>query len=225
VRIDGVLIVGTVAAGSQHAIGWRAREPAAQLVSALRAIFDRQQLAIIAGGGLHEPLHGLAFFAAGADLALIDSGLVFSGPGLIKRINEAIIAEQVRVGVPASDGLLPDGITSPARFAWFWIWLMGLAMFFGGILALGIAGTRVVLPYDEHFVGLTRAQLDAINPRLLAFMTHDRGTLAGTMLAVGILYSGLGWHAVRRGYHWAWVAVLASALTGFFSFFSFFGFG
>jgi hypothetical protein len=82
-----------------------------------------------------------------------------------------------------------------------------------------------VLPYDEHFVGLSRAELDAINPRLLAFMTHDRVTLAGTMLTVGILYSGLGWHAVRRGYHWAWVAVLASGMTGFFSFFTFLGFG
>lgn len=88
-----------------------------------------------------------------------------------------------------------------------------------------IATTRVVLPYDESMAGLTRDQLVEINDRLLDFMRHDRVTLAGTMLSVGILYLTLAWYGIRRGVHWAWVTIIASALSGFFSFFSFLGFG
>ncbi|HVX60060.1 MAG TPA: hypothetical protein VHC19_05660, partial [Pirellulales bacterium] len=109
--------------------------------------------------------------------------------------------------------------------AWFWALMMGLSMLIGGTLAMLIATTRVVMPYDESMAGLTRQQLAEVNERLLSFMTHDRVTLAGTMLAVGILYSALAWCGIRRGVHWAFVTVVASALAGFVSFFSFLGFG
>jgi hypothetical protein len=56
-------------------------------------------------------------------------------------------------------------------------------------------------------------------------MTHDRVTLAGTMVAIGALYVGLSLYGVRRGLHWARQAVYVSAFTGFASFFLFLGFG
>lgn len=102
---------------------------------------------------------------------------------------------------------------------------MGIAMLVGGVMALVIALTRVVMPYDEQFVGMTRGQLAQVNDNLLPFMTHDRVTLAGTMLAVGVLYTALSWCGIRRGWHWAHVAVITSAFSGFFTFFGFLGFG
>jgi len=39
------------------------------------------------------------------------------------------------------------------------------------------------------------------------------------------MYCGLSWFGVRRGLHWARVAVEASAFVGFASFFLFLGFG
>ena len=150
----------------------------------------------------------------------IDSGLVFAGPGLPKRINEAILYRQLKT---------ESAPTSPPRRvfgeSWFWALLMGLSMLLGGVLAMLLAVTRVVLPYDEALAGLTREELAAVNERLLAFMTHDRVTLSGTMLAVGILYTVLAWFGIRRGIHWAWLTVVVSALAGFVSFFSFLGFG
>jgi len=83
----------------------------------------------------------------------------------------------------------------------------------------------VVMPYDEMISGLSRAEIAAINPRLLHFMSHDRVTLAGTMLAVGILYAMLSFYGSRRGMHWAYVAIVVSSLAGFLSFFLFLGFG
>ena len=74
-------------------------------------------------------------------------------------------------------------------------------MIVGGVLAWLIAATRVVLPYDEAFIGMTRAQLHAANGRLLAFMAHDRVTLAGTMISIGVLYAGLAWGGMRRNHH------------------------
>lgn len=218
-RCDGVLLLGRRHEGERLLIGEPLRAPVLELVSALRARFAAG-FAIIAGGGVHEPAQALALRDAGADLVRIDTGLVFSGPGLIKRANEALVARQAN-----SRELEIAEVPPASQRAWFWLWLMGLAMFGGGALALAIAGTRVVLPYDEQFVGMTRDELDAINPRLLPFMSHDRVTLAGTMLALGILYSGLAQHAVRRGFHWAWVAIIASAVAGFLSFFLFLGFG
>lgn len=219
IACTGVLISGEVQEGTNRLLGAPARAAALALTQQLRAVFTPEECALVVGGGVHEPEQALELFAAGADLVLVDSGLVFSGPGLIKRTNEGLLV----ANHPCSAS--PPAPEPAPRTAWYWIWLLGLAMLIGGALALGIAGTRVVLPYDEHFVGMTRAELAALNPRLLDFMTHDRVTLAGTMLALGILYSGLGWHGVRRGYHWAWVAVLSSALVGFFSFFLFLAFG
>lgn len=98
-------------------------------------------------------------------------------------------------------------------------------MVVGGLMALIIAATKVVLPYDESFLGMTRDQLPAINPHLLDFMAHDRISLAGAMVAIGLLYLGLSLYGIRQGLHWARQSVLISALTGFASFFLFLGFG
>jgi hypothetical protein len=108
---------------------------------------------------------------------------------------------------------------------WFWTALMGAGMALGSALALWIAATKVVLPYDEGFVGKSREQLHDINPRLLAFMAHDRVSLAGTMVTIGVLYLQLSLFGVRRGLHWAAVAIFASAFAGFATFFLFLGFG
>jgi hypothetical protein len=71
---------------------------------------------------------------------------------------------------------------------------------------------------------MSREQLASINDRLLSFMAHDRVSLAGTMIAVGVFYLGLALYGIRRGLHWAWVTVLSSAFSGFASFFLFLAF-
>jgi dihydroorotate dehydrogenase len=108
---------------------------------------------------------------------------------------------------------------------WIWIASLGFGMLIGGGLAWIVAATRIVLPYDEAFVGLSRSELEAVNDRLLAFMSHDRVTLAGSMLATGVLYAGLALYPLRRGEVWAWRTVIWSGSVGFASFLLFLGFG
>lgn len=216
---DGVLVDGSIA--DQRAgrlIGAPARLLALNLTQRLRERYGAD-IALIASGGVHEPADALALLQAGANLVQTDSGLIYGGPGLPKRINEALLFAASQAANPESPA--PD---RAVEMTWFWTRLLGLGMLIGSLLALIIAATHVVLPYDETFVGLTRAQLAAVHPRLLSFMAHDRVSLAGTMVTIGILYLGLS-AGVRRGWHWAQQAILYSAFTGFLSFFLFLGFG
>src|SRR5207244_908098 len=78
--------------GECRRIGGPARLLAREWVRALRQTFG-PNLPLVAAGGVHEPEHALALRAAGADLVEIDSGLVFNGPGLVKRANDALLYE------------------------------------------------------------------------------------------------------------------------------------
>ena len=215
--IAGFMIDGSIKADPEGRLaGPPARQPALQLLRRLR---ERYEVPIIASGGIHEPEHALEFLSSGASLVQVDTGLIYTGPGLPKRINECLLYEATRNTVPAD----PPPRTS--ELTWFWTTLMGAGMLIGGVLALVIAATKVVLPYDEAFLGMSIADLTAVNPRLLAFMAHDRVTLAGVMVAIGLLYVVLSVFGMRKGLHWARQSVLISAFTGFVSFFLFLGFG
>lgn len=208
-------VAGLLADGGSRVLGRPAHGASLAMVGRLRERHG-PDLRIVAAGGIHEPADALAFFEAGADLVQIDSGLAFGGPGLPKRTNEALLS---------SSTPHPPDTARAAERPWLWSLLMGLGMLLGGVMAVAIAVSRVVLPYDEGFVGLGRDQLKSINPRLLPFMAHDRVSLAGAMVAVGVLYSGLAWWGIRSGMHWAWKSVTLSASLGFASFFLFLGFG
>ena len=214
----GLIVDGSVKAEANgRLIGLPVRQRALQQVRRLRELAGAH-VPIISSGGVHEPGHALELLSSGADLVQVDTGLIYTGPGLPKRINDCLLFDATRQ--PASAD--PPRI---AELTWVWTTLMGAGMMIGGLLALVIAATKVVLPYDEAYLGISINQLTAINSRLLAFMAHDRVTLAGSMVAIGLIYVGLSVFGIRRGLHWARQAVLVSAFTGFASFFLFLGFG
>jgi hypothetical protein len=207
-------IVGRAEFADRAQMGAAWLDAAAAWTRRLRALFDAEGC-VIGAAGIHAPGDAERLVEAGADLVAVDSGLVFTGPGLAKRCNELLLLRNVSAAAPAD----------PLRERWPWAFVIGTSMVVGGLMALAIACTRVVMPYDEAMSGLTRARIGAVSPRLLPFMAHDRVSLAGAMLGVGILFAGLAWFAIRRGQHWAERAVIVPALVGFLSFFSFLGFG
>ena len=214
--VAGFVVDGSIKADPNgRLIGLPVRE---QTLRQVRELRRRWNVPIIASGGIHEPEHALELLSAGADLVQVDTGLIYTGPGLPKRINDCVLYETTRHTAPAPQ-------PRPSELTWFWTTLMGGGMLVGGLLALIIAATKVVLPYDEAFLGMSLPDLKAINPNLLAFMAHDRISLAGAMLAIGVLYLGLSVFGMRRGLHWARQSVLISAFTGFATFFLFLGFG
>jgi len=216
-RVSGVVVNAVIDESGSQMLGKPGFDDAVKTVQQIREELGAE-LTLVGSVGVHCPADALDYLEAGADFVQIDSGLVFAGPGLPKRINEAILYRRLAV-----EEEMPQG--RAVKQSWFWAMLMGLSMLFGGILAMGVASTRVVLPYDEAMSGLTLEQLADVNDHLLLFMTHDRVTLAGTMLAVAIQYVSMAWWGIRRGVHWCYVSVIASAFAGFASFFSFLAFG
>ena len=140
---------------------------------------------------------------------------------------EVHIAAKLRIGegeVEIAGGRSFAQLAATER-VWFWTMLMAVGLLIGSFMALFIASTRIVLPYDEDFVGLRREQFAEINARLLLFMAHDRVSLAGAMIALGVMYLGLSVRGIRAGMHWAQQSVFISAFAGFATFFLFLGYG
>ena len=179
---------------------------------------------IVAGWGSRSPRDIVDAFSAGADLVAVDRGFIEAGPGLAKRGNETLLT--LRAGAASSAPVLTaaPGIRAALRSGWLWLLLLGLGMFVAGGVVFWVGMTRVLLPYDETFLGLGRDGLSGINPRLIGFMRHDRITLAGTLMSIGTLYASFAWYGARNGRRWARSAVLGSGIVGFASLFLFLGF-
>lgn len=206
---DGIVIdeqATDTGAGREYSLDQSER--LAQQVLDLRS---RSDIPIIVSGGIAEPKDAMAIFEAGADLVMLTAGYVFTGPGLPKRINEALLDTK------SEEETLYSG--------WIWHWLFGLLMVLGGVAALLVSMTIVILPYDEAFLKLTREEVIAINPNIYRFMQHDRMTVAGTMISGGIIYMQLARHGVRFGLQWAKRAIHIAGILGFLGILLFLGFG
>ncbi|MDT0163044.1 dihydroorotate dehydrogenase [Bacillus sp. AG4(2022)] len=197
--------------GGRQTFPLSAPEAFTDCLSTIRNAYPAGFPAIISGGVL-EPEDAISLFTAGADLIMLSGGYVSSGPGLPKRINEAAADPEVHAGRGDFGG-------------WMLYWLFGLFILIGGLIALFFSLTSVILPYDEHFLGISREDLILMNPLLIKFMLHDRMTLAGTMISGGILYMELARHGARNGLHWARKAINAGAVTGFLGILLFIGYG
>ncbi|WP_449536847.1 dihydroorotate dehydrogenase [Ferdinandcohnia sp. Marseille-Q9671] len=183
-----------------------------ELVNSIHFLRNRGfTLPITTVGGVYEPADAVKLFDAGTDLVMLSGGYIFSGPGLTKRINEALLYQEQP--------------KPPVHPAWIWYWLFGLAILIGGIIALLFSLTTIILPYDEQFLGMKREDILLFNDRILYFMAHDRMTLAGTMISGGIVYMALARFGVRSHLLWAKQSIDLAAILGFLGIFMFIGYG
>jgi hypothetical protein len=147
------------------------------------------------------------------------SVLVRAGPGWFARVTEAATPTH-----PAPS--VRDIGRDPRRWpAWWWGLLVGLGMIGAGLGAAAITLGPVLLWYDRQFLGMGVDGLHAINHHLVPFLRHDRITMAGAMVAMGVLYLGLATGGIRQGWPWAREAYLVSGLIGFPTLLYFLGFG
>lgn len=145
------------------------------------------------------------------------SVLIAAGPGWFQRVIEA--------RTPTSPPPTWRDVVRDRCPAWFWGVLVGLGMVAAGVVAAAITLGPVLLWYDRAFLGSDLATLHHINHHLVHFLQHDRITMAGTLVATGILYTGLAAGGIRRGWPWARRAYLASGVVGFPTLFYFLGTG
>jgi hypothetical protein len=135
--------------------------------------------------------------------------LVAAGPGWFARVVEAATPTEPAPG-------LRDVGPDPRRWpAWCWALLVGLGMTVAGLGAAAITLGPVLLWYDRDYLGMTLHELHAANHHLVHFLQHDRITMAGTMVSIGALYTGLAVGGIRRGRPWAREVYLLSGAIGF----------
>jgi hypothetical protein len=81
---------------------------------------------------------------------------------------------------------LPLAWNSPFGIGRLCLLLTAVGMSAGGLTILFIGMTQVFVPQDLHFMGLLPADLNAINPRLVPLIAHDRAGFGGGVLTTGI---------------------------------------
>jgi len=76
--------------------------------------------------------------------------------------------------------------------------------FTGGGFELGV----------QSLNGVTRDNLNALNPAIMHYIGHLHVATAGFIAATGIAVAALSWGGVRRGEWWAWIAAVVSPVVG-----------
>lgn len=161
---------------------------------------------------IDDPRIGTAVAALSAPGATVVAGpavLVNAGPAWFRRVLEAATP----TAPPQRWRDLPR---DPRRWpSWVWGVVVGIGMICAGLGAAVITLGPVLLWYDRDYLGLTTRGLNHIDHDLVDFLRHDRLTMAGTMVSIGVLYAGLAWGGIRRGWLWARDAYLISGVVGF----------
>ena len=71
--------------------------------------------------------------------------------------------------------------------------LAAIGMMGAGATIQSIGMTSVFVPTDLEFMGLMRPQIEAINPRLIPLIAHDRAGFGGAVATVGLLTFASVW--------------------------------
>jgi hypothetical protein len=87
----------------------------------------------------------------------------------------------------------------------------GLAMAGTTILIVGM--TRVFVPQDVHYLGLTAREFNAINPRLIPLIAHDRAGFGGGIATCGLILFLCVW--CGRPSRALWQAIVFAGGIGF----------
>lgn len=82
-----------------------------------------------------------------------------------------------------------------------------------GIVILIVGMSTVFVPQDLAFMHLDRTALEAISPRLIPLIAHDRAGFGGGLLSTGLLIALCAWHAPStRAFR---QTIVLSGLAGF----------
>ncbi|WP_419805328.1 hypothetical protein [Terriglobus sp.] len=89
----------------------------------------------------------------------------------------------------------------------------GAGMTLAGSIITILGATVVFVPQDMTYLDFTRSQLNALNPRLIPLIAHDRAGFGGGLACCGLLVLLIVWKAVPA--RALWQALLIGGVTGF----------
>jgi hypothetical protein len=91
--------------------------------------------------------------------------------------------------------------------------LTAIALVIGGLTIMTVGMTRVFVPQDLEFMGMTADQLRAINPRLVPLIAHDRAGFGGGLCATGVTVFFCVWCAAPS--RSLWQVLCVAGISGF----------
>lgn len=112
---------------------------------------------------------------------------------------------------PVPDG--PEPVRRRALVGQLLMVAVGTGLVGAGAVVSGIGLTRVLVATDRDFLLTGAAALDA-DPRLLAFVAHDRAGFGGALLAAGVAIACTAARGWQRGAAATWWALAAAAALG-----------
>jgi hypothetical protein len=120
----------------------------------------------------------------------------------------------------------PGVLLQPGARAWTWsraglgracLGFSAAGMILGGSTIMVVGMTRVFVPQDLEYMQLSVAELQAISPRLVPLIAHDRAGFGGGLFAGGLTVLFCLWCGIRPGARSLWWALLVSGTVGFTS--------
>jgi hypothetical protein len=91
--------------------------------------------------------------------------------------------------------------------------LTGFGMLVAGLTIVTLGTFVVFVPQDLGFIGLDRASLDALDPRLVPLIAHDRSGFGGGLATTGLVVLACVWFG--RPSHALWQALALAGMAGF----------
>jgi hypothetical protein len=120
----------------------------------------------------------------------------------------------------------PSALFRPAARAWMWspagmgracLTFTAIGMLLGGATIMTVGMTRVFVPQDLEFMGLSASELRALNPRLVPLIAHDRAGFGGGLFSTGVVVMSMIWCGLRPGARSLWWAIALAGGIGFAS--------
>lgn len=104
---------------------------------------------------------------------------------------------------------------SPAGLGRLALTFTAFGMIAGGLVIMTVGMTRVFVPQDLEYMGVTVADLHALNPRLVPLIAHDRAGFGGGLCSTGIAVMACVWYGTRPGARSLWRSLLIAGTVGF----------
>ncbi len=104
---------------------------------------------------------------------------------------------------------------SPAGLGRLLVAFSAFGMIAGGLVIMFVGMTRVFVPQDLEYIGTTVESLNALNPRLVALIAHDRAGFGGGLCSGGLAVMITLFRGARPGARGLWIALCVAGSVGF----------
>jgi hypothetical protein len=140
---------------------------------------------------------GFASFLAYLGYGYLDTWHGAATAALAPLFLAGLVASRRRINWQAIEGrwlARPAWLASPhGRTGRVLLLAVSAGMLGGGLTILAVGMTVVFVPEDVDFIGMGRAELHAINPRLVPLIAHDRAGFGGAVCCCGVILAGVVW--------------------------------